>query len=214
MELAVFGHMRNERDRRIDVARRRLAIYAAPGGPWEVKDVSQTGFRLIAPMSAANAVTLGTLAAIRAHGETLWTLGIVRRMRRLTTERAELGLQVIANTLVGVDLVEQRKHADNDYSVDGEQTTINGRTFQGLFLALRKRQDDAGVQSLIVPAVEFQPANRLKLMTPKSINPIRYGRLIEQQPDWVWATVEPLDLHHSMTPSTIGGVPLASRAGK
>ena len=147
-------------------------------------------------MSAANAVTLGTLAAIRPHGQSLWTLGIVRRMRRLTTDRAELGLQVIANTLVGVDLVEQRKHADNDYSVDGEQTTINGRTFQGLFLALRKRETDVGVQSLIVPAVEFQPANRLKLMTAKSINPIRYGRLIEQQPDWVWATVEPLDLHH------------------
>ncbi|MEO8346111.1 MAG: hypothetical protein ABI607_10480 [Betaproteobacteria bacterium] len=214
MELAVFGHIRNERDRRIDVARRRLAVYAAPGGPWEIKDVSQTGYRLIAPMSAANAVTLGTLSAIRPHGQTLWTLGIVRRMRRLTSDRAELGLQVIANSLVGVDLVEQRKHADNDYSVEGEQTTINGRTFQGLFLALRKREADVGVQSLIVPAVEFQPANRLKLMTAKSINPIRYGRLIEQQPDWVWATVEPLDLHHSTSALTVGGLPAARPAGK
>ena len=214
MELAVFGHMRNQRDRRIDISRRRLAMYAAPGGPWEIKDASQTGFRLIAPMSAANAITLGTLSAIRPHGQTLWTLGIVRRMRRLTTDRAELGLQVIANTLVGVDLVEQRKHADNDYSVDGEQTTINGRTFQGLLLALRKRETDAGVQSLIVPAVEFQPANRLKLMTAKSINPIRYGRLIEQQPDWVWATVEPRDLQQSTAATTIGGLQPASRVGK
>ena len=214
MELAVFGHVRNERDRRLDMTRRRLAAFSAPGGPWEVKDVSQTGFRLIAPMSAANAVTLGTLAAIRPHGQSQWTLGIVRRMRRLTIDRAELGLQVIANTLVGVDLVEQRKHADNDYSVDGEQTTINGRTFQGLFLTLRKRETDVGVQSLIVPVAEFQPANRLKLMTAKSINPIRYGRLIEQQPDWVWATVEPLDLHHSTSAMTIGGLPPAARAGK
>jgi hypothetical protein len=214
MELAVFGRMRNERDRRIDMARRRLEAFAAPGGPWDVKDVSQTGFRLIAPMSAANAVTLGTLAAIRPHGQTQWTLGIVRRMRRLTIDRAELGLQIIANTLVGVDLVEQRKLADNDYSVDGEQTTINGRTFQGLFLALRKRETDAGVQSLIVPFAEFQPANRLKLMTAKSIDPIRYGRLIEQQPDWVWATVEPLDLHRSTSAMTRGGLPPAAHAGK
>jgi hypothetical protein len=170
MELAVFGRMRNERDRRLDMTRRRLAAFSAPGGPWEVKDVSQTGFRL--------------------------------------------GMQVIANTLVGVDLVEQRKHADNDYSVDGEQTTINGRTFQGLFLTLRKRETDVGVQSLIVPVSEFQPANRLKLMTARSINPIRYGRLIEQQPDWVWATVEPLDLHHSTSAMTIGGLPPAARAVK
>jgi len=214
MELAVFGHMRNELDRRADMVRRRLAAYSAPGGPWEVKDVSQTGFRLIAPMSAANAVTLGTLAAIRPHGQAQWTLGIVRRMRRLTIDRAELGLQVIANSLVGVDLVEQRKHADNDYSVDGEQTTINGRTFQGLFLALRKRETDAGVQSLIVPVAEFQPANRLKLMTAKSIDPIRYGRVIEEQPDWVWATVEPMDLHRTTSALTRGGLPPAAHAGK
>jgi len=214
MELAVFGRMRNEPDRRIDVVRQRLALFAAPGGPWDVKDVSQTGFRLIAPMSAANAITLGTLAALRPHGQSPWTLGIVRRMRRLTSDRAELGLQVIANTLVGVDLVEQRKNADRDYSVDGEQTTINGRTFQGLFLTLRKRDSDVGVQSLIVPAAEYQPANRLKLMTAKSIDPIRYGRLIEQQPDWVWATVEPTNLHHTTSAPTIGGLPPAARAGK
>ena len=214
MELAVFGRMRNEPDRRIDVVRQRLALYAAPGGPWDVKDVSQTGFRLIAPMSAAGAITLGTLAAIRPHGQSPWTLGIVRRMRRLTSDRAELGLQIIANTLVGVDLVEQRKNADRDYSVDGEQTTINGRTFQGLFLTLRKRESDVGVQSLIVPVAEYQPANRLKLMTAKSIDPIRYGRLIEQQPDWVWATVEPMNLHHTTSAPTIGGLPPLARTGK
>jgi hypothetical protein len=141
-------------------------------------------------MSVANAVTLGTLAAIRPHGQTPWTLGIVRRMRRLTTDRAEIGLQVIANTLAGVDLVEQRKGHD-EYSVDGEETTINGRTFPGLYLALRKREGETGVQSLIVPASEYQPARRFKVMTSKSDYPIRFGRLIEQMSDWVWATVEP-----------------------
>ncbi len=194
MELAVFGRVRNEVDRRIELSRRRFATFAAPGGPWEVKDISQTGFRLLAPMSVANAVTLGTLAAIRPHGQSPWTLGIVRRMKRMTADRAEIGLQVIANTLVGVDLVEQRKTLDADYSVDGEVTTVNGRAFHGLFLSLKKREIDTPVQSLIVPASEYQPTKRMKLHTSKAVNPIRFGRLIEQQPDWVWATVEPLDL--------------------
>ncbi len=158
MELAVFGRMRNETDRRVELTRRRFAAFAAPGGPWEVKDVSQTGFRLLAPMSVANMVTLGTLAAIRPHGQTPWALGIVRRMKRMTADRDEIGLQVIANTLIGVDLVEQRKSDDAAYSVDGEATTINGRTFHGLFLALRKREGEPAVQSLIVPAAEYQPA--------------------------------------------------------
>ncbi len=211
MELAVFGRLRNETDRRLEMARRRLAAFAAPGGPWEVKDVSQTGFRLLAPMSIANAVTLGTLAAIRPHGQPPWTLGIVRRMRRMTADRAEIGLQVIANTLIGVDLVEQRKNQEAAYSVDGEATTINGRAFHGLFLALKKRDAEAGVQTLIVPAAEYQPTKRLKLVTSKTISPIRFGRLIEQQPDWVWATIEPLDLAAPI-PTIIGAASVSPAA--
>jgi hypothetical protein len=193
LEIAVFGRARNEHDRRAELARRRLATFAAPGGPWEVKDVSQTGYRLIAPMSVANAVTLGTLAAIRAHGQAVCTLGIVRRMRRLTTDRAEIGLQVIANALVGVDLIEQRRSIDADYSIDGE-TTINGRVFHGLFLTLKKRDSEQPVQSLIIPAIEYQPTRRFRLQTSQSASSIKFGRLIEQQPDWVWSTVEPIGL--------------------
>ncbi len=210
MELAVFGRLRNETDRRAELSRRRFAAFAAPGGPWEVKDISQTGFRLLAPMSIANMVTLGTLAALRPHGQTAWALGIVRRMKRMTADRAEIGLQVIANTLLGVDLIEQRKSVDSDYSVDGEATTINGRTFHGLFLTLKKREGEPAVHSLVVPAVEYQPAKRLKLMTSKTINPIRFGRLLEQQPDWVWATVEPLDLAAPMPAIAPAEVPPAA----
>jgi hypothetical protein len=194
MELAVFGRMRNERDRRLETARRRLATFATPGGPWEVKDVSQTGFRLLAPMIAANAVTLGTLAAIRAQGQSVWSLGIVRRIRRITSDRGEIGLQIIANSLVGVDLVEQRRTTESDYSVDGEPTTISGRMFHALFLTLRKRDGDAAVQSLIVPAAEYRPSRRFRVQTATSSLAIRFGRLLEQEPDWVWATVEPLEL--------------------
>jgi len=192
MDLAVFGRMRNDGERRLEMTRRRLAMYGAPGGPWEVKDMSQTGFRLLAPMSVANAVTLGTLAAIRAHGQASWALGIVRRMKRMTVDRAEIGMQIIANALVGVELVEQRKNAEASYSVESDATTINGRTFHALFLSLSKRGTATAVRSLIVPPDEYQSAKRLTLMTAKSATAIRFGRLLEQQPEWVWATVEPL----------------------
>ncbi|MEO6928483.1 MAG: hypothetical protein ABI190_04895 [Casimicrobiaceae bacterium] len=217
MELAVFGRLRNEDDRRVEFARQRLAKYAPTGGPWEVKDVSQTGFRLMAPMSVANAITLGTLAAIRSHGQPLWTLGIVRRMRRLTTERAEIGLQVIAIAITGVDMVEHRRGASDGYSIDGQPTTANGRTFQGLFLAMRKREGEHTVQSVIVPAVEYQPTKRFQVVTASSIHPIRFGRLIEQMSDWVWTTIEPVGIDASDRPftgdaTTISGNNAASAA--
>jgi hypothetical protein len=217
MEIAVFGRMRNEPDRRVQMARQRLAKYAPPGGPWEVKDASQTGFRLAAPMSVADAITLGTLAAIRAHGQTLWTLGIVRRMRRLTTERAEIGLQVIAMAITGVDMIEHRRRGPDDYSIDGEPSTISGRTFQGLFLAMRKRAGESAVQSVIVPAIEYQPTKRFKVVTANSIHPIRFGRLIEQMTDWVWTTIEPVGIDAGDRPfaegaTTVTGTPKASAA--
>ena len=105
IELAVFGRVRNESDRRSELARHRLAQYAAPGGPWEVKDVSQTGFRLIAPMKAASDLPIGTLVATRPQLGAQWTLGIVQRTRRHTSERTEIGLEIVASTLAGVDLV-------------------------------------------------------------------------------------------------------------
>ena len=64
------------------------------------------------------------------------SLGIVRRMKRLTTDRAEVGLQIIANNLVGVELAEQ-KRGDADYSIDGEVPTVSSRRFHGLFLTLK-----------------------------------------------------------------------------
>jgi hypothetical protein len=192
VEIATFGRMRNDQSQTLEMARRRFANYAAPGGSWEIRDVSQTGFRLVAPMSVINAVTLGTLAAIRPQHQTLWTLGIVRRMKRLTTERAEIGLQVIANNLVGVELWET-KRADDDYSVDGEATTVNNRRFNALFLSLQKRETEPVVQTLVVPPGEYQPGKRLRMSVGQTSKKIAFGRLLEQHPDWVWATVESVE---------------------
>ncbi|MCC6869490.1 MAG: hypothetical protein IT522_11785 [Burkholderiales bacterium] len=188
LELAVFGRIRNETDRRMELARRRFAQYSAPGGPWEIRDVSQTGYRLIAPMGTAGTMTLGTLAATRAHDHPGWTLGIIRRIKRMTADRAEIGMQIVANAMVAVELAELHKGSDA-YSVNGE-TTAQGRRFHGLFLALRARDGDSEVQSLIVPPAEYQPGKRLHLTSARASNPIRFGRVLERQSDWVWAMVE------------------------
>ena len=191
IEIATFGRMRNENARTMEITRQRLANYAAPGGTWDMRDISQTGFRLIAPMSVINAVTLGTLAAIRPQPQMRWTLGIVRRMKRLTTERAEIGLQVIANNLVGVELTET-KRTEPDVSTKGEVPTVDSRSFNGLFLSLKKREGATAVQTLVVPPGEYQPGKRLHMSVAQSSQRIAFGRVLEQHPDWVWATVEPL----------------------
>jgi hypothetical protein len=194
LELAVFGHARHEADRRQELVRRRFEAFAAPGGPWEIKDVSHSGFRLVAPMGIATRITLGTLAALRARGQASWTLGVVRRMRRLTAERAEIGLQILASTLIAVTLAEHRGGAEADNDVESEASSGRFRSFDGLFLALRRRDAGTAVQSLIIPAGEYHPARRIRLQTPKASYPVRFGSLLEQAPEWVWVAIEPIDL--------------------
>jgi hypothetical protein len=217
MDLAVFGRIRDEPTRRREIARRRIGAHAAPGGPWEAKDVSQTGFKLVAPIQVANAVTLGTLVAIHPHGQPRWTLGVIRRMKRTSADRAEIGLAIVADTISAVDVNEQRKRNADDYSIDGEGTTINGRRFGGLLLSLRARDGEPMVQSLVVPAVEYQPAKRYQVSTEKAEYRVRFGRLIEQQPDWVWTAIEALDgARHQQAavtsgPTTITGASTVSQ---
>jgi len=217
MDLAVFGRIRDEPTRRREIARRRIGAHAAPGGPWEAKDVSQTGFKLVAPIQVANAVTLGTLVAIHPHGQPRWTLGIIRRMKRTSADRAEIGLAIIADTIGGVDVNEQRKRSAEEYSIDGEGTTINGRRFGALLLSLRARDGEPMVQSLVVPAVEYQAAKRYQVSTDKAEYRIRFGRLIEQQPDWVWTAIEPLEGSTRIVapaggPTTVTGMSTTSRS--
>ena len=193
MELAVFGQSRRDAARLYRDGERRLTTYLAAGGPWEVKDVSATGFRVVAPAVGSNAVGLGTLVALRLHDQDRWILCIVRRMTRRTTERAEIGLEIIANTLVGVELAEQRKFADPGYSVDGEPAMLNGRVFHGLLLAIATRPGGPEVQSVVIPAVEYHPARRFRLKTPRTVFSVRFGRQLDAQADWTWAAIESLE---------------------
>ena len=191
MELAVFGRMR-EPVSGLRAGSGRPPTFTAPGGTWEMKDISTSGFRLNAPMGTATELTLNTLVAIRRRDQEAWSLGIIRRMRRLSAREAEIGLQLIANSLANADLCEQRKVRDSDYSVNGTIPTATGREFQGLFLSINRREGEPPVQSLMVPAVEYHASRQYTLRTGGSSRTIRYGRVLERHADWVWTVVDPV----------------------
>ena len=190
MELAVFGRSRVENELQRELAAGRVSTFATAGGPWEMKDISASGFRLFAPMSVAGELTLSMLVAIRRHGDEVWVMGIIRRMRRLTTKDAEVGLQLIANTLASAELTEQKKAPDASYSVNGENPAVQGRQFHGLFLSFRRRPEGAPVQSLVVPSGEYHPSRRYTLRTGQSVRTIRHGRLLEEHTGWVWTVID------------------------
>lgn len=191
-ELAVFGRSRTESELRRELGMGRVSAFASPGGPWELKDISASGFRLLAPMKDATDLTLNMLVAIRRRGEDAWVMGIIRRMRRLSAQDAEIGLQLIANTIASAEISEQRKARDTDYSINGQHSSLAGRKFHGIYLSFNRRANEPPVQSLIVPAVEFHASRRYTLRTGTSSRTIRHGWLIEQHADWVWTVIDPV----------------------
>jgi hypothetical protein len=192
MELAVFGRTRTELEYRPEPGLERLAAFTASGGPWELKDISASGFRLHAPVSTAMELTLNMLVAIRRGGEDAWVMGVVRRMRRLSARDADIGLQLIANTLASALLFEQRKGRDADDAVNGQIPSVTGPQIHGLFLSFNRREGEPPVQSLIVPAVEYHPSRQYTLQVGNLARTIRHGRLLEQHADWVWTVIDPV----------------------
>ena len=191
MEIAVFGRAR-EPSPGLRPGSGQPPASTAPGGTWEMKDISASGFRLNAPMGAASELKLNTLVAIRRHDQEAWVLGIIRRMRRLSAQEAEIGLQLIANSLATADLCEQRKVRESEYSVNGKIPAATGPEFQGLFLSFNQREGEPPVQSLIVPAVEYHASRYYTLRTGGSPRTIRYGRVLERHADWAWTVVDPV----------------------
>ena len=196
MELAVFGRTRTEPDYRVEPGSGQMAAFTAPGGPWEMKDISASGFRLHTTMSIAMELTLSMLVAIRRRGQDAWVMGVIRRMRRLSARDAEIGLQLIANAVASAELFEPHKVREADDSVNGDNPSVAGRQFHGLFLSFNRREGEPQVQSLIVPAVEYHPSRHYTLRIGNSLRTIRrtirYGRLLEHHADWVWTVIDPV----------------------
>lgn len=213
LDLAVFGRIRDEPTRQRETMRRRIGAHAVPGGPWELQDGSPNGFRLIAPIQVANAVTLGTLVALHPHGTQHWSLCVVRRITRTAADRADIGVELVADAVTAVSLTEQQKRGGDPYSVDGEGTTVNGRSFPALLLSLHARQGDPGVQSLVVPAIEYEP-RRFLLRAIDAAHPIRFGRLIEQHPDWVWTAFERIDANPRLATARAASDPANTGGGR
>ena len=145
-----------------EMARRRLACFA--DARRTVGDQGHQRVRL--PPARADERRDGPHAQHarrdRPSGQTLWAMGIVRRMRRLSTEDAEIGLQLIANTLVGAELTEQRKARDDRLFGRRRGHRDRGRQFHGLFLSFKRQaREEPAVQSLIVPAVEYHASQAL-----------------------------------------------------
>ncbi len=159
---------------------------------WEVKDRSVAGLRIAATGGIGQSLTLGALVAVRQSDVDGWLLGVVRRLNKLSNEEVEAGVNIIAERMVAVTLAAKRRASeDMGYVVNGIDTSTIGDRFEGLYLPPPSRPDKPlSMKTVIVPTSEYQEGRNVLLTTAHSVYTVSMRHLVEQRPDWSWATIQ------------------------
>src|SRR5215472_14280080 len=167
-----------------------LASWSDP--VWEIKDRSVAGLRIAAMGGIGQSLSLGALVAVRQSDVDAWLLGVVRRLNKVSNEEVEAGVNLIAERMVAVTLAAKRRPSESmGYVVDGLDLSTLGERFQGLYLPPPSRPDKPlAVKTLIVPTTEYAEGRNIVLTTANSVYTVALRYLVEQRPDWSWATIQ------------------------
>ena len=159
---------------------------------WEIKDRSVAGLRIAATGGIGQSLSLGALVAVRQSDADGWLLGVVRRLNKVSNEEVEAGVNIIAERMVAVTLAAKRRpNEDMGYVVDGLDMSTMGERFEGLYLPPPSRPDKPlTMKTVIVPNSEYAEGRNVLLTTANSVYTVALRHLVEQRPDWSWATIQ------------------------
>jgi len=159
---------------------------------WEIKDRSVAGLRIAATGGIGQSLSLGALVAVRQSDVDGWLLGVVRRLNKVSNEEVEAGVNIVAERMVSVTLAAKRRPSeDMGYVVDGLDLSTLGDRFEGLYLPPPSRPDKPlAVKTLIIPTSEYAEGRNVILTTANSVYTVALRYLVEQRPDWSWATIQ------------------------
>jgi hypothetical protein len=159
---------------------------------WEVKDRSVAGLRIAATGGIGQSLTLGALVAVRQSDIDGWLLGVVRRLNKVSNEEVEAGVNIIAERMVAVTLsAKRRPNEEMGYVVNGLDMSTMGERFEGLYLPPPSRPDKPlAMKTVIVPTSEYAEGRNVILTTAHSVYTVSLRHLVEQRPDWSWATIQ------------------------
>jgi hypothetical protein len=195
--LFIYGHISEQtgKQREQQEAKAREKAPEGPpmpvlGDPCQILDRGPTGCRVLTKGNGLTVSDLGTLAIFQEEGREDWTLGIVRRIKRITADQVDLGLQIIALRPVRIMIQAQRHRLPSGYSVDGEETTIQGQRREGFYLTPIDPDGKSASKTLIVPASEYEANQVINVNTGQTTYSILLRHALERHAEWVWTTME------------------------
>jgi len=169
--------------------------YGVATTTWQVQNHSRSGLRITAAGPIGEGLALGALVAIRTRDGGVRVLGVVRRLVKATTNKADVGVSVIASRFAAVALHARRQaRKDMGFVVDGVDVSTIGERFDGLYLPPPSRpHQPLDMHTLIIPASEYVAGGSAVVIAGETVYTLALRELIERRADWCWVAVEIVD---------------------
>jgi len=81
---------------------------------WEVEDISATGFRSVTVPAVLENIKIGSLIGSKPENLDTWGVGIVRRLSRDEQNNLHVGVEILANQVIGVSLGNREHFGGED----------------------------------------------------------------------------------------------------
>ena len=164
-------------------------VFGASPRRWQVKDQSDSGCRMRGQTTELNGLIPGSLMAFREDDRAPWTLGVVRRLRRLMVDHVELGVEYVGRGPRYVKIVTgDHLNALGEDAPNGHQKCMGA-----LYVPASEQQPTMPIRTLLVPATAFHAGTTLTLISSKATYTLRLNKPLEQQAGFVWTSFAVID---------------------
>lgn len=164
-------------------------VFGVTPRQWQVKDQSDSGCRMRGQTNDLNGLIPGSLMAFREGEHAPWTLGVVRRLRRLMVDHVELGVEYLGRSPRYVKIVT----GDHLGTLSGDTPSGTQKCLGALYVPASEQHPTMPIRTLLVPAAAFHAGTTLTLISSKATYALRLNKPLEQQAGFVWASFTVID---------------------
>ena len=152
---------------------------------WEIENISQTGLGVSLDAGGNEWVSLGELLGYKEGDGSNWSVGIVRRIRRLQREKIFLGIETLTDRPVAAAL----------RGMDGKAVDpriMHEHVWQGGVIALFAplSRNECGINALILPVASYVLGKQYCMCARGKFFQIVLGKVLEKGRDWYLVEIE------------------------
>jgi hypothetical protein len=151
---------------------------------WVMEDESEFGFGTTIEAKDKDWLRVGALVGLRADKASGWSIGIVRRLSRLSEAESSVGIETLPGKPLDIFLYGRQQSV---YTVNGHDTHNGHPPIAGLLF------DDNDDPSIIIDPAQYQRSSILEYRLLQETHNIQMGDTIGHGEGWIWVRISRLD---------------------